>query len=159
MAYLISVENQATPVCTPIHTPQKVKECALRRRMLTGANQQAVAAYNRELRTDELLAAVAIQSQDVQNCAPIQRYVTAGQAANDMYEILDEVAKSGKPPSIPCGFMIWIAIARILQRYGLYICHPPGCGKSTILFDFARHAAINDKSMLLSFLWKCQRRR
>jgi replicative DNA helicase len=152
MAYLISVENQAY---TSLHAntyAAKVKECALRRRMLTGANQQAVAAYNRELRTDELLAAVAIQSQDVQNCAPINAMVTAGQAANDMYEILDEVAKSGKPPSIPCGFYDLDKLLQGFYNDTVYIfATRPGCGKSTILFDFARHAAIKRQKHVAIF--------
>ena len=130
MSYLIGIENNAY---TSLHAQayaEKVKECSLRRRMLAGANQQAVAAFNRELRTDELLAAVAIQSQNIQNCAPINSMVTAGKAANDMYDILDAVAKSGKPPSIPCGFY---DLDKILQGFyddTVYIfATRPGCGK------------------------------
>ena len=143
MAYLMGVENQAY---TSLHAPAyaaKVKECALRRRMLTGANQQAVAAFNLELRTDQLLAAVAVQSQDIQNCAPISSMITAGEAASEMYDILEAVAKSGKPPSIPCGFY---DLDKLLQGFyddTVYVfATRPGCGKSTILFDFARHAAL-----------------
>lgn len=140
---------------TSLYAPgyaENVKECALRRKMLLGANQQATAAYNKELRTDGLLASVVNQAQDVQNLAPVNSMVSAGKAANDMYDILDNVARSGKPPSIPSGFY---DLDKLLQGFyddTVYIfATRPGCGKSTILFDFARHAAIKRQKHVAIF--------
>jgi replicative DNA helicase len=142
-AYLTALLNQ-TP--TSMHAnayAEQVKECSLRRRMLTGANVIATAAYNQEFHSDELLAETSKQAQEIQSFAPSNIMVSAGSAASVMYDILDETARSGKPPSIPTGFY---DLDRILQ--GLYddtvyiFATRPGLGKSTCLLDIARHAAI-----------------
>lgn len=141
-AYLTGLINQCP---TSVHASayaRTVKTEALKRRMLQGATAIATAAHD-GLNTDELLAVVADETREIQHCSPANTIVTAGEAASRSYDVMDRIAKTGQPPSIPSGYYDLDRILTGFYDSCLYlVATRPGVGKSTLLTDIARHAAI-----------------
>lgn len=149
-AYLVSLINQSPNSYNLESYARIVQAHAMRRRMITAANSIAQAAYDSDIQTAELQETAAKAVYDAVD-------VDAGQGetlSDSLSRVYDKASKnadlraSGQP--LELGFNTgYIDLDRILQGVEggefCVIAGRPGMGKSALMLNIARNAALKKK--------------
>ncbi len=152
-AYLTALLNQ---VPTSLHAEaygRMVEAAALRRRMLTAANQIATLAYNQQEAIENVLTEAEKSVFNVSERRLRRDVQPISQALSEYYDRIDELAR--RPEEIfgvPTGFIDLDRLLTGMQPSDLLIiAGRPGQGKSGFLLSVARNAALLHKKHVAIF--------
>ena len=152
-AYLMSLINQVPSSLNAESYGRIIEAHSIRRALIANANEQATRAYNEELPISELLdgsvsRVLSLQQRTVSD----NRMVTMREGLSILYDRIDDIAKNGKPESIPTHFYDLDKILHGLHKQKLYIVATrPGLGKSALLTSIAGAVANIDKKHVAIF--------
>ncbi len=152
-AYLTALLNQ-TP--TSLHAEaygRMVEAAAIRRRMLTAANQIASLAYNQQEGIENVLTEAEKSIFNVSERRLRRDVQPISQALSEYYDRIDELAKRSEDLfGVPTGFIDLDRILTGMQPSDLLIiAGRPGQGKSGFLLSVARNAALLHKKHVAIF--------
>jgi replicative DNA helicase len=152
-AYLTALLNQ---VPTSLHAEaygRMVEAAAIRRRMLTAANQIAALAYNQQETVENVIEESEKSIFNVSERRLRHDVLPIRQVLSDYYDHIDELAK--RPEDIfgvPTGFIDLDRLLTGMQPSDLLIiAGRPGQGKSGFLLSVAKNAALLHKKHVAIF--------
>ena len=152
-AYLTALLNQ---VPTSLHAEaygRMVEAAAIRRRMLTAANQIATLAYNEQETVENVIEEAEKSIFNVSERRLRHDLLPISQVLSDYYDRIDELAR--RPEEIfgvPTGFVDLDRMLAGLQPSDLLIiAGRPGQGKTGFLLSVAKNAALLHKKRVAIF--------
>ncbi|MGD0612816.1 MAG: replicative DNA helicase [Anaerolineales bacterium] len=152
-AYLTALLNQ---VPTSLHAEaygRMVEAAAIRRRMLTAANQIATLAYNEQETVENVIEEAEKSIFNVSERRLRHDLLPISQVLSDYYDRIDELAR--RPEEIfgvPTGFVDLDRMLAGLQPSDLLIiAGRPGQGKTGFLLSVAKNAALLHKKSVAIF--------
>lgn len=119
----------------------------VRRKMIASANQIVKMAYDEGATEDELISSVTMEANNVSKLVSTERTKYIGDTVAALYDTSVDAARNSSPPTIATGFYQLDK----LYLHGLYnqkfyvVATRPGLGKSTLIVDVARSAAIRGR--------------
>lgn len=153
MGYITSLINRVPSALNAEAYGHIVEEYAIRRRLLSAANEVAKLAYDQDKNLDAVIdesekQVFAISERRVQHdLEPIKTVL------NDYYDQVDELARrSDEIYGVPTGLKDLDRLLGGLQKSDLIIiAGRPGMGKTGFMLGAARHAALNYKKHIAIF--------
>jgi len=145
--YLASLANTVPTAANIVHYAKIVEKKSILRRLIDNASQIVIGAYNETEEVDKILDEAEQKIFSVSQKHIRQDFTPVKPILEDAFDRIDELHKNkGKLRGIPTGFADLDNILAGLQKSNLIIIGArPSVGKSSLILDMARHAAIKEK--------------
>lgn len=146
-AYLTSLVTQVPTSANAEKYAGIVVEMSTRRRTIEAANLLAAGAYNRKVEIAKTLDSASAHVLTLQTRAVKDtNMMTLGDALSVQYDRMNDIAKNGKPQSIPTGYYDLDKLLHGLHPQDLLIIATrPGKGKSALLQSISVNVSKNEK--------------
>lgn len=156
-AYLTSLINQVPSSLNAESYARIVEGHAVRRKMIAAANKIASAAYNEGITVEE---AQEIANREINTASEDRRNDEADSAKRAMSKVYDRAVKNaelradGKPTvtGLKTGLIdLDMLLLGIEPQESVIVAAPTGKGKTSFMFDVARHNVLKEKKNVAIF--------
>lgn len=152
-SYLASLISTVPSALHVSHYARLVEAASIRRRMVQAANEIARLAYNQKLSVDRVLTEAEKQVFNVSERRLTNYIQPIDRVLSDYYDRLEELARRDEEiTGVPTGFRDLDKLLVGLQPSDLIIiAGRPGQGKTGLLLNIARNAALHHKRHVAIF--------
>ncbi|MDD4476972.1 MAG: replicative DNA helicase [Patescibacteria group bacterium] len=146
-SYLAALTNNVPTASHAEQYAQIIHRKAVRRRLLTAAQEISKLGYQEEMDMEELLDEAQKHVFGVSKTYLKQNFIPVRGVLSDAFERIDELHKNkGRLRGLPTGYHALDNLLAGLQKSDLIIIAArPSVGKTTLALDIARHVGVKQK--------------